>query len=811
MRRAAPGALLLAGFLALLSTRAEAGGFKVLHRHFADGATPISSLSDDGSGWVYGTALNGGFLGCGSIFKVRKDGGGYQVLHDFACGVNGKAPASTPTLDGAGTMYGTTFVGGSGGLGTIYSMKTDGTGFKVLHDFGNGTEGSLPQATLTFDGASTLYGVTLEGGASGKGVVFKINTDGNGFGVVHPFSGSDGNRAYGQLTLFGTLLYGTTQRGGAADLGVVFRVGTDGSSYAIVHSFAGGTADGSYPVTKLFFLQGAFNDLYGVTTSGGTYGGGVAFRVQTNGGRYAILHNFGDTLDGSAPNGGLVRDGGGTFYGTTYQGGDSGFGTVFAMSASGASYAILHEFRPPDDGRAPQNDLLLDGDGNLFGTTGSGGASDQGTVFTMPTSGLSYARLHSFAIDGVGPNACLVSDGAGRLYGTTVYAGANGRGTLYSMKTDGSGYTLVRSFTNGSTDGGYPWAPLIRIGADTLFGTTAGGGTSNLGTVFSIKTDGTGFALLHSFLGGTSDGANSYAGLVYDGVDNLYGTTGYGGQYGYGVVFRVKTNGTGYAVLHSFGGLGDGRSPGFPLVLDGAGFLYGTTYQGGTSGDGTVFKLAVAGPDYSVLHHFTGAPDGFRPGGGVTLDGSGTLYGTTTAGGTNNYGTLFTIKTDGSAYAILHSAGPPPDVFQPNGILILDGSGGILGASAQGGTFVRGSVFRMSADGSHSTILHSFDVFDGEAPGFLSLEGGMLFGTTYEGGPNTDNIAGVDFALPACVPGDTNGDGNVDVSDAFHLINALFANGPSACNGDVNDDGALDVADVFYLLNFLFAGGPAPI
>jgi uncharacterized repeat protein (TIGR03803 family) len=304
--------------------------------------------------------------------------------------------------------------------------------------------------------------------------------------------------------------------------------------------------------------------------------------------------------------------------------------------------------------------------------------------------------LHSFTLsDGANPEASLVLDGAGNLYGTTYAGGASSHGTVFTVKTNGSGFTVLHSFAWNSADGGNPRASLVLDGSGNLYGTTYEGGASNLGTVFRIKTDGTGFTVLHSFLGGTTDGRAPEAGLVLDGSGNLYGTTYRAGASGYGTVFRIKTDGTGFTVLHNFSwNSADGMDPRVPLVLDTSGSLYGTTYRAGASGYGTVFRIKTDGTGFTVLHGFAGwATDGAYPYGSLILDGSGNLYGTSAYGGARNLGIVFSLPTSGDL--------PPQELtISKSGTgtgLVTSSPGGIDCGQTCAARFVDSTVVTLSA------------------------------------------------------------------------------------------------------------------
>jgi len=373
-----------------------------------------------------------------------------------------------------------------------------------------------------------------------------------------------------------------------------------------------------------------------------------------------VLYSFTGGTDGGGPEAGLIRDATGNLYGTTTFGGDpdADVGVVYTVDNAGKE-TVLHTFTGGEDGASPFARLLRDAKGNLYGTTGYGGAGSAGTVFKLTTNG-KRTLLHSFTGkrgDGALPFAGLVCDGAGNLYGTTMFGGAahNGReyGTVFKLSKAGK-ETILYSF-KGAADGAYPTADLVRDKAGNSYGTTSGGYNTNNGTVFKVDAKGK-ETVLYSFTDGT-DGGYPWAGLVRDAKGNLYGTTQYGGNlscyypYGCGTVFKVDPKGK-FTVLHSFtGSTTDGQLPLGGLILDAKGNLYGTTYIGGTGGCfdgtsygcGTVFKLDKTGTE-TVLYSFTGGTDGAYP---VTSrlvrDAVGDLYGANHGGGTHDQGVVFKL------------------------------------------------------------------------------------------------------------------------------------------------------------------------
>jgi uncharacterized repeat protein (TIGR03803 family) len=361
----------------------------------------------------------------------------------------------------------------------------------------------------------------------------------------------------------------------------------------------------------------------------------------------SVLHSFSGSPDGTRPQAGLVFGKNGNSYGTTVGGGASGNGTVFKVTLSGKE-TVLYNFcslTNCSDGQYPFDSLILDAADNLYGTTAYGGAYYSGTVFKVTPSGKETV-LYSFpgGTRGANPEAGLVFDENGSVYGTTYDGGdpdcdsGNGCGVVFKVTPSGKERVLHR-FT-GSPDGAYPYkAGLVFDKDGNLYGTTLGGGANNCGTVFKVTPSGK-ETVLYSFTGGT-DGANPQAGLVFDRKGRLYGTTSGGGTDLAGTVFRAISSGK-ETVLHSFANQPDGAYPQAGLVFDKKGNLYGTTYEGGTSGSRTAFEVAPSGKE-TVLYSFAGGTDGAYPLAALAFDKKGKLDGTTFQGGAYGDGTVFKL------------------------------------------------------------------------------------------------------------------------------------------------------------------------
>jgi uncharacterized repeat protein (TIGR03803 family) len=374
---------------------------------------------------------------------------------------------------------------------------------------------------------------------------------------------------------------------------------------------------------------------------------------------FTVLYSFtGSGVDGANPDAGLVQDGAGNLYGTTLYGGSGPFGcpfgcgTVFKVDTAGTE-TVLHSFgETAKDGESPDDGyLILDGAGNLHGTTVYGGADDSGTIYTLSAAGKETVLSFTSGAKGAFPYAGLILDKAGNGYGTTYARGSGcppyGCGTVYKVSSAGK-ESVLYSFT-GPPDGEWPKSALVRDSAGNLYGTTEYGGANGYGTVFKVATTGK-ETVLYSFCSqsGCVDGSYPYSGLVRDSAGNLYGTTVDGGAKGYGTVFKVATTGK-ETVLYSFcsqSGCVDGAYPFSSLVRDSAGNLYGSTQYGGANDDaGTVFEVATTGKE-TVLHSFcsqSGCADGGYGISGLLRDSAGNLYGTAFYDGAYGNGTVFKI------------------------------------------------------------------------------------------------------------------------------------------------------------------------
>lgn len=377
---------------------------------------------------------------------------------------------------------------------------------------------------------------------------------------------------------------------------------------------------------------------------------GAASAEPGSGPKFKTIYPFTASADGSFPRGGLITDGHGNFYGTTSSGGVGHAGVVYQLSKAdggGWTQTTLYAFSGGSDGGGSQAGLLMDGKGNLYGTTYSGGSTGNGVVFklTAPKAGQTawkYQVLWSFAgdADGAQPTCTLTMDTAGNLYGTTQWGGNGVVGTVFKLTPPADGQkawtkTTLYHFT-GNNDGGQPSGRML-IGSDgNLYGTTAGYGEFNYGNVFKLSAgagDDWQFSVLHAFAGG-ADGEVPRDGLIQGPDTRLYGATA-GFSHSFGNVFALDTNGANYKVLWQVSGQNgfEGNGPWQSLSMDEGGNLYGATYADGMSAAGEIFKLTPPSKGQTawtptVLHVFQMDANGEFPYTTVLVN-KGKLYGTT--------------------------------------------------------------------------------------------------------------------------------------------------------------------------------------
>ncbi|MCK1494931.1 hypothetical protein IVB14_32120 [Bradyrhizobium sp. 180] len=860
------------------------------------GIYPVGSLIMDAAGNLIGTTSSGGTNSDGTIFEIVKNGSSYSstptVLVTFN-GTNGAGPVDSLLTDAAGNLFGTTSSGGANNDGVVFEIVKSGGSYSstptILASF-SGTNGANPHGNLVADAVGDLFGTTLNGGANNKGTVFELVKSGSSYGaptVLASFNGTNGaNPQNGLIIDAAGNLFGAASGGGANNYGTLFEIANNGGSYGALTVLSSLTyAGGGYPDGNLSL--DAAGDLIGTASSGGAGGGGGAV-IELAGTQATFIPTVDstttvtNTIPPVPPTVTITSTAGGvntaaqTITGTvttdavvagqtvtlTDNGTVLGSGTVQSngtfsinvtlpnvgansivasvtdsLGITGNSAAIVDTLRvaPTITGthagqtttsQAPVNPFtgVTIGDANSGATdtlaitlSGAGGAlsgtglSGSGTTYTLsgtasvitseldalvftPTAGapntsgtttfklsdgssayltpLTYAStpavLTSFNnTNGLHPYAGVIMDASGNLFGTTQNGGAYGVGEVFELAKSGNTYsstpTVMGSFT--SSWGSYAEGGLVMDAAGNLFGTAFQGGANGDGIVYELFKNGStygGPSFIATFNG--ANGQNPRGNLIVDAAGNLFGTTFDGGANGKGNVFEIAKSGSSYSgtpiSLASFNGT-NGWQPNNGLVMDSAGNLFGTTTMGGANGDGEVFEIAKTGSTYSstptVLVSFSGS-NGNGPYSNLIMDASGNLFGTTSQGGANNDGTVFEIVNNGGSYSsapIVLASFNGTNGTSPIGGLVMDAAGDLFGSTSSGGAGGYGTLFEIAKSGSGYssalTVLSSFTNANGSSPeaGLFIDSAGDLFGTTYNGGANSDGEVFELVATPA--------------------------------------------------------------
>lgn len=386
---------------------------------------------------------------------------------------------------------------------------------------------SSPQSPPVLGTDGALYGTTSASSSVTGGLIYRTTVDGSDVQTIYQLALADGYQPQGGLLLRGDdRLYGTTRFGDltqSSTTGTIFRVAQDGNGYTTLHRFADYASrnvklspintDGAYPESAL--IEGSDGLLYGVTRGGGPNGTGVVFKISPDGTGIQVLHAFAaitsaadasfvENTDGASPIGGVIEGADGYFYGVTYEGGANGRGTIYRLRFDGSGFQTLHVFTATTtqdgvaanaDGAFPVVGLTDGGDGTFYGTAPSGGQNGLGTLFAISPDGSSFTVLRSFdAPGGSRPGGALLLGDDGRLYGTTTAGGTDSAGatsnlgTIFVIARDGTGYTKLHDFDN--ENGVSPTGKLVRLSATALVGITSAGGDCGQGALYYFSFTG---------------------------------------------------------------------------------------------------------------------------------------------------------------------------------------------------------------------------------------------------------------------------------------------------------------------------------
>lgn len=673
----------------------------------ARGKNPLGGLVVDPQGQLWGTTSAGGPLNRGTIYKLDPASGQITTVIDFTgrTGANrGSSPQGTLLDDGAGFFWGITNSGGTNDGGTVFKIQQSTGLLTTLADFEEwGDPRRNPIAGLVQDGAGFLWGVTNSNYHEGS--IFKVNIITGVLSPVLSFSGSSGsNRGYkpnGKLVYDGTrYLWGTTQ------LGTLFKVdATTGVPTTVLSYESSQTSPQKYIPAAGLALDGE-GYLWG--TAAIQEGPGAIFKVELATEQVTWLY---DPLAHPAtdihlhhPRSVLVLDNAGFFWGTSNSGSLGGYGNAFKVQIGTGQVTEVTPLAPSEEeaqeGYNPYGGLISDASGLLWGTTFRGGVHDKGTVYKLDLESRKTTTVVSFS--GIGGNArgalpagTLLDDGAGYLWGTTYSGGAFDCGTVFKVRiSDGEFTSLVEFDNHGASRGQLPSPDLASDGQGFIWGTTQQSGNPDGGTIFKINIQTGEFLSVVDFSSLPQAGMHPYAGLTPDGLGYLWGTTTLSGT-----VFKI------HATTHEVSIVADFPSYSRPfakLTDDGADHFWGTTYGGGTSNDGSVFKVHKVTGAFTTVTSFPLKDSSQNPWAPLVSDGAGRLWGTTSS----YHGGIFRVNLETGAvtYHFYFPAAPESMRVPGRGGLLRLTDGKFYGTTMDGGpdpsgwNSNAGTIFRMTED-----------------------------------------------------------------------------------------------------------------
>jgi uncharacterized repeat protein (TIGR03803 family) len=728
-----------------------------------NGAEPVAGLVQGNDGNLYGTALEGGDNGYGTIFRMTT-GGALTTLVSFNFD-DGANPSSALIQGSDGNFYGTTEDGGAYTWGTVFQMTPSGN-FTNLYSFTGGSDGGSPVPGLVQGADGNFYGTTYVQGADGFGTVFEITSSG-ALTTRYSFTGlNDGGNPWGGMVQAADgNLYGTTQDEGAYGFGTVFQIAPTGV-LATVGQFDGYT--GSYPSAAL--VQGADGNLYGTTLGGGLDNDGVIYRVSING----PLQITGQPANQSAFTGGTAAFTVATFGAAPvfYQWQQNGINLTNGGGVSGANAATLSITNVTVNDAAVYTVVVS----NAVNSVTSDDAVlevilSPPRITTQPVSQACVAGMTvTLTVTALADQPFSYQwqeNGIDLTDGGAISGSATSSLTLSSVTLANSGtYSVIVSnvfdavssssavltvlpvtpptasmtnlhFFSGNQDGAFPYGGLIEGNDGNLYGTVEGGGKDFVGAIFRMTFAGS-LTSLYSFLN-TPGGADPIGGLVLAKNGDFFGTASGGGANGFGATFRMTPNPIVVNYPYSFDDGNDGATPAAPLVQGSDGNFYGTAYLGGAYGLGSVFKMTATGA-LTALYGFTGGNDGGNPYAGVIQGRDGNFYGTTIEDGSGGFGTVFRLATNGTLKT-LASFDQTNGAFPQAGV-IQAADGNLYGSTFDGGSNGYGTVFCLTTNGSLTTLF-SFGYTNGGNPGAALVQGsdGNLYGTTSSGGPGGQGSA----------------------------------------------------------------------
>jgi uncharacterized repeat protein (TIGR03803 family) len=620
-------------------------------------------------------------------------------------------------------IWGVTNKGGSGTIGTIYSTDNSGANQVLLHEFIANNPGSIPVGDL-MEFNNKLYGFTSEGGSFNNGLLFSYDLINQQYTVLFQFDGPlNGSNPKGKLMMANNgLLYGLTSKGGLYNGGVLFSFDPSLNTFTKLHDFT--FVSGIEPDGGL--VEQTIGELYGVTFRGGVNDKGVIFKFTIAGNSYQNIFNF-NTLNGENPRGTLTKTPNGYLIGLTTNGGLNSKGVVFGYRVSSSTFT-KHADLSATSGGNPEGSLLFNPlTDKCYGLTAQDGANNQGTLIQIDTSGASFLKLYDFVqLTGGHPKGNLTLGAGNKLVGNTYDGGPANYGSVFTINTNGTNYSSTGIYDFFGV-GANPFGGLLFSSSQNkYYGLTSNGGNTSNGMLVSVDITNFDLSAVLSFNDAGIDGGFPIGGITKGNNGRVYGTSSKGGANGFGTAYQLDANGNSFVKVAEFNG-STGSDPRGELVETNAGKFIGMSYDGGSFNFGCIYEIDATLPFPSTpiqkLAFSSGL--GTYPKGGIIKANNGKYYGLTSTGGVNNNGVLFEYNPITNNYIKRHEFASLISGSSPIGNLVQAANGSLYGVTSSGGANGGGVIFKYNPTDSTFAKVYDFTNNNGISP-----EGGLAYNPT---------------------------------------------------------------------------------